>query len=424
MSSLQEADITFSELLQELPADLEDLAREFEAFTRQRVIKSPAQLLRLVFLYCGLDQSLRTVSATSAQLGIPLTDQAVRERLQACGPWLQALLGRMLPAPPTTEHIAQRLILVDGSVVQAPGAKSSDYRLHLGWEWLSQQFVFAEVTTTKVGESLARFAWQAGDVAVADRGYGTASGIVAVKKGGGEVIVRLQPTNFRLQTRAAEALDLSQVLRQSSEQIVTIPAQFDHQGESFKVWIHAYRLSEEAANRARQRCRRKASRSMKSPPKETTLFYCGWLIVLTTLRPEQLSAEVIGEIYRLRWQIELVIKRCKSLLRVDCLRAKRGGKLALVYLTGKMLYACLIERQANAIGGSQAQRWRVWGMLEEKMRPLITGVQFWGKNLTARAIALLRERPRQRKRQGLSPGGLRFFTGHPSIPNKSFALAA
>lgn len=424
MTSLQEADITFSALLQELPEGLEDLAREFEAFTRQRVIKTPAQLLRLVFLYCGLDQSLRTVSATSAQLGQPLTDQAVHERLQACGPWLQALLGRMLPASPITENIAQRLILVDGSVVQAPGAKSSDYRLHLGWEWMSQQFVFAEVTTTKVGESLGRFTWQAGDVAVADRGYGTASGIVAVKKGGGEVIVRLQPNNFRLQTCSAKALDLLPILRQSSEQLVTIPAQFDYHGENFKVWIHAYRLNEEAANRARQRCRRKASRSMKSPPKETTLFYCGWVIVLTTLPPEQLSAEAIGEIYRLRWQIELVIKRCKSLLRVDCLRANRDGKLAPVYLTGKMLYACLIERRANALSESPAQRWRVWQMIEEQIRPLITGVQFWGQNLTRRAIALLRERPRRRKRQGLSPEGLRFFIRQPSVPNVFIALAA
>ena len=164
---LQEADTTFSELLQELPPDLESLAREFRAFTRARVIKSPTQLLRLVFLYCGLDESLRTVSANCAELGQVLTDQAVHHRLIACGPWLTALLRQMLPAPPEGIQFGKRLIVIDGSVVQAPGAKTSDYRIHLGWDWFSHQIVFLEVTTTKTGESLARFEWQGGDIALA-----------------------------------------------------------------------------------------------------------------------------------------------------------------------------------------------------------------------------------------------------------------
>ena len=77
MSPLQAADTTFAELLQDLPVGLAAQAREFQAFTRARVLKTPEQLLRVVLLYCGLDQSLRTVSATSAQLGQALTDNAV-----------------------------------------------------------------------------------------------------------------------------------------------------------------------------------------------------------------------------------------------------------------------------------------------------------------------------------------------------------
>ncbi len=409
MSSLQEADTTFAELLQELPPDLESLAREFRALTRARVIKSPAQLLRLVFLYCGLDESLRTVSANCAQLGQVLTDQAVHQRLTACGPWLTALLRRMLPAPTETSLVGQRLILIDGSVVQAPGAKTSDYRIHLGWEWLSQQIVFLEVTTTKTGESLARFDWQAGDVALADRGFASASGITAATERGAQVIVRLQPTSFRLQTRAGEPLDLQRALRLAAEPIVTIPAQFEFQNKTTAVWVHAYRLPEETANLARQRCRRKATKNSRATPKETTLFFCGWVLVLTSLPPEKLSAQVIGKLYRLRWQIEIVIKRFKSLLRLDHLRAKKDSLLAMVYLTGKLLYACLIERRAAKTGASRAVTWRVWQMTEEQIRPLITGTRHWGSKLTRRAIDLLRERPRNRKRQRAPIEGIHFF---------------
>ncbi|MEO6723982.1 MAG: IS4 family transposase [Blastocatellia bacterium] len=411
-------------MLQELPPDLESLAREFRAFTRARVIKSPTQLLRLVFLYCGLDESLRTVSANYAQLGQVLTDQAVRDRLIACGPWLTALLRQMLPAPPETNQVGKRLILIDGSVVQAPGAKTSDYRVHLGWEWFSHQIVFLEVTTTKTGEGLARFDWQPGDIALADRGFASACGIAATKERGAEVIVRLKPSGMRLQTTDGKALDLQQAIGHSSEQVVTIPAQFEHQGKTIAVWAHAYRLTEEEANRARQRCRRKANKNSRPTPKQATLFFCGWVIVLTTISPQEVSAAVIGKLYRLRWQIEIVIKRFKSLLRLDCLRAKKDGLLAMVYLKGKLLYACLIERRAATICPDRTVTWRSWRLAEEQIRPLITGVQHWARCLTRRAIVVLTERPRKRKRQSISLRGTHFFKERPDQVNEFNALPA
>lgn len=410
-------------MLKELPPNFESLAREFQAFVRARVIKSPTQLLRLVFLYCGLDESLRTVSANCAQLGQALTDQAVRDRLIACGPWLTVLLRQMLPAPSESQP-GKRLILVDGSVIQAPGAKTSDYRVHLGWEWFSHQIVFLEVTTTKTGESLARFDWQTGDVALADRGFGSAAGIAATKNRGAEVIVRLKPSGFRLQTPDGEVLDLEHALCKSIEQVVTVPAQFEHQGKTISVWVHAYRLTEEKANRARQRCRRKANKNSRPTPKQATLFFCGWVIVLTTISPEQISGSLIGKLYRLRWQIEIVIKRFKSLLRLDCLRAKKDGLLAMVYLKGKLLYACLIERKAIAMCSSQTVTWRSWQLIEEQIRPLVTGVQHWGRKLTRRAVALLTERPRKRKRQSASLRNAHFFKERWDQVNEYNALPA
>ena len=412
MSPLQEADTTFAELLQDLPPELAAQAREFQAFTRARVLKTPEQLLRVVLLYCGLDQSLRTVSATSAQLGQALTDNAVRERLLACGPWLNALLRQMLPAaPPAGGLSGRRLIIVDGSVIQAPGAQTSDYRLHLGWDWFAQSLAFLEITDTKTGESLALFAWQTGDVALADRNYAKATGIAATVARGADVIVRLQPNNFRLQTLTGDALDLAAALRgaNAATTTVTLNAQFVHAGKTIPVWVHAYRLPEEAANRARQRCYRKAKKEMRGTPRADTLLWCGWVMVLTTVPPETLGAEVIGEYYRLRWQIELLIKRYKSLLHADQLRAKRGGALSLIYLSGKMLYACLLERRAGATSRDRELTWRLWQMTAEQIRPLITGVTHWGKTLTTRAQTLLRERKRRRCYQTAPRAGLALF---------------
>jgi len=95
--SLTDPDTLFEDLLQDLPSEVCLMAREFKAFVRAKKVKTPEHLLRVVLLYCGLDKSLRTVAGTFTVLYESITDQAVGERLRACGPWVKALLRRRLP---------------------------------------------------------------------------------------------------------------------------------------------------------------------------------------------------------------------------------------------------------------------------------------------------------------------------------------
>src|SRR5918999_1950021 len=94
---LTDPDTLFEELLQDLPPETIPMARAFKAFVRAKKVKTPEQLLRLVFLYCGLDQSLREVAGDFTLLYERITDQSVAERLRACGPWVKATLRHMLP---------------------------------------------------------------------------------------------------------------------------------------------------------------------------------------------------------------------------------------------------------------------------------------------------------------------------------------
>ena len=97
---LTDPDTLFEELLQDLPPETAHMAREFKAFVRAKKVKTPEHLLRVVFFYCGLDKPLREVAGTFTALYESITDQSVAERLRACGPWVQALLRRMLPLSP------------------------------------------------------------------------------------------------------------------------------------------------------------------------------------------------------------------------------------------------------------------------------------------------------------------------------------
>ena len=93
---LTDPDTLFEELLQDLPAETVQMALAFKAFVRAKKVQTPAQLLRVVFLYCGLDKPLREVAGTFTALYESITDQSVAERLRACGPWVKALLRQML----------------------------------------------------------------------------------------------------------------------------------------------------------------------------------------------------------------------------------------------------------------------------------------------------------------------------------------
>jgi Transposase DDE domain len=168
-------------------------------------------------------------------------------------------------------------------------------------------------------------------------------------------------------------------------------------------------LNAEQAGRARQKCRQ---RHKKGAPKAESLFLAGWVLVLTTLSPEVLSAQTIMGLYRCRWQVEIAIKRWKSVLDVDALRAKAASPLAEVWLHGKLLYALMLERRMRRRLGDSWGRldqervgtwWRIWGMLKDEIAPMITGALFWKDTAWEACLKVLVERSRRRKLQQLPP---------------------
>ena len=140
-------------------------------------------------------------------------------------------------------------------------------------------------------------------------------------------------------------------------------------------WVHAYRLNAEQANRARQKCRQGHK---KGTPTAESLGLAGWVLVFTTLAPAVLSPQTIMALYRCRWQVEIAIKRWKSVLDVDALRAKAHSPLAEVWLHGKLLYALMLERRMRRQLGDRWGRldqervgtwWRVWGHAQRRDSP-------------------------------------------------------
>jgi hypothetical protein len=168
---LTEPDTLFEELWQALPPETAQMARECKALMRAKKVKTPAPLLRMVFLSCGLAKALREVAGTFTALYESSTDQAGAERLRACGPWLQALLRRRRPlAPVGMLPLGCRFGGMDGSSRQAPGAPGTAHRLHIAMDLLSWQVLEGLGSDVHTGETLKHVPLAPGDVAVTDRG--------------------------------------------------------------------------------------------------------------------------------------------------------------------------------------------------------------------------------------------------------------
>jgi hypothetical protein len=139
----------------------------------------------------------------------------------------------------------------------------------------------------------------------------------------------------------------------------------------------------------------------------------GWVWVFTTVPPEVIGTETVIALYWVRWQVELAIKRLKSILDLDPLRAKQGSPLAEVWLYGKLLYALVIDQRARRQVGEDWSRlerqrpatgWRLWTITRREVAGWITGVLHWRAENWPACFEVLQERPRRRQLQALPDG--------------------
>jgi hypothetical protein len=433
-SPLHESDTLFEKLLQELPADLEDSARQFKAFTRSRKLETPHDLLRAVLLYSGLDQSLREVAATmTLHVGKSITDEAIKQRLAAAKPWLQVLLSQMLNLPDEvrTQLADRRLLVVDASHTAGPEAKSTEFRLHIQMDLLSLEILEILVTDAKGREKLINFSYCAGDLVIGDRAYIRRNRVLDMKAQGVEVIGRFSPTQCVVKDLEGKEIPWKERLLEIERgETATLEVLLDDgKRGSQKAWVHIRRKSDKESAQARRKARRKAQQD-KRQAKKLTLLLCEYVGVLSTIAPEELPAEVILKLYRVRWQIEILFKRWKSLLGVSKLRGKEMSELAWSWVYGKLLYGLLIEhRSGRRIGrhsdpGQRTQSlWRLWKVVKVEVAAMIAGSHRWQEAKWQEALKVLGERKRKRGLQSLPEEVLKFLKLEFSNPKNALRVA-
>lgn len=337
-------------LLSFLPseAQLEATARSWGALRRIRAVEKASDLLRLALAYGFCGYSLRRTAAWAEAAEIAsLSDVALLKRFRKSSEWLGYLLGvklaeRVTPLAPNRS----RLRLIDATTISTPGSKGTDWRAHVDFDLGALAISEIQLTPVEGGESLLRYDFDPGELVVADRGYSHRSGLAHVRDAKAHFIVRLNSSAVPLQRPGGEPFDLLAAVRGLQEteagafEVEIQPSERD-QLPALPVRLIALRKSPEAAAEARRKMLAEASRKSKgSQPRALEL--ASYILVLTSTAAADFTPEQILETYRFRWQIELVFKRLKSLLRLDQLPAKDPG-LAKTYLFAKLLAALLLE---------------------------------------------------------------------------------
>ena len=341
-------DDDWQEVRRHLPTDLEESAREAGALLRRREVRRAEELLRMALAYALCDWSLRLVAAWAClRDGRTYPTRRSFDDCEGRGPGWGFVATWVVRTRAELAGCPIRLRLVDATAVSRPGSKGTDWRVHASLDLGRGCFDGLEITDGKGGESLVRYPASPEDVLVADSGYSHRRGIGRALACGGRLVVRIVIGNVPVADETGRGVDILEWVRGAKavgpvERLVTVATD----DGAFRVRLLAMPLSEQAAEAARRKIRRRAQRNGRTPS-QSALEAAGFIVLLTNLEDQVWSCEQVLAMYRLRWQVEMAFKRLKGVLNLESLRAQ-DPDLAQAYLLCKLLGALLAERMSQA----------------------------------------------------------------------------
>jgi len=346
-----QAQAAINELQGKLTQKLEVSAFTHKAIERERKVKNAESLLQVLFVYAVSNVSQRMLSVCAFFMGAgKCTYQAWQKRILKCVPWLAYLLSDLMITFAKMDNTVYRKLtvhLVDASTFKQEGPNGLELRLHMNYNLTTGTMEEVKITDKHTAESFANFKIKPSHLYIGDAGYGKGKQLEHLVSRKAHALFRITPHMVRLaeDNKGKKVIKMAEKLNTKKKFVELNCFVRTEKGRYLPVRIIASRLPEDKALLAKERKRRKASKNQQKLGEET-LIYAEWVILMTTL-DESYSAQYLLELYRARWQVELLFKRIKQFFKVQKLRKATLEHSEALVLLWLIIWA-MAERQAIA----------------------------------------------------------------------------
>jgi hypothetical protein len=353
-AKIEKVEDDWKTLVSVLPKNWKQLGDETAATNYMRGFESSEILLRVLLLHIGRGYSLKETAARAriAKLA-DVSSVALFKRLKKSEQWFKSLSLALLKENGIDIQKLDpsvRFRIVDGSIVKEPGKTGSQWRFLFSFSLPGldcDQFDLTPVKGKGTGENFSRLRVKKGEHILGDRAYASTEGVVYVLKHGGQVLVRSNGVMLPLYSKNGDQINVLDLLSQVKEAslVKEWPVWIGQGSQRYPGRFCVLRKSEVQIKQAIKKLKENAVRR-QFELKPETMEYAKFIMVFTTFSSNKFNTKEILECYRLRWQIELAIKRLKAIIElghipkgdeVSC-RAWLYGKLCLGLLTEKLLH--------------------------------------------------------------------------------------
>jgi hypothetical protein len=345
------------ELIKRLPTGYEQACYDKKAIERKRQIKKPADLIRLILLYLTGGYSQIEMSVIAMELGIAkIGDTGFLKKFAKCKEWLAWIVSAIMPKPIIEYAVPKWLkdyitVALDASDVTEKGRSGRTFRLHYAFDMMRMMSLSYKITTQKIGETLLNFDIKKNWLILADRIYGTLTGMEFCLSKGADFVLRLRYNAFKLYRKDGTEINLLDELECiAGKTAKDLEAYVKLAGLGLtKLRVCMIKIPDEKLEQVDRRNKRKASKKQHASS-NGALKMSKYVVVITSL-PNTIVADEIISLYRLRWQVEIYFKRLKSILDFGNIPLKREDSI-MTWLNGKLLVSLLIEGMLSEVSFS------------------------------------------------------------------------
>lgn len=212
------------------------------------------------------------------------------------------------------------------------GIGDASVKIDLIYEYKAKILSYFKVTDrrepdTSLGEKIVEII-KKGDLVIRDLGYSSINVFKQIHEIGAYFLSRLHPSLsvYLNPNNDTQPVLLGNFLEKKAKKSGMANVMVYISKQMLHCRMIAYRVPPEIKNKRREEYLKECKKRKRKPNKEY-IKRLSFTIFITNVPATVWSTEVIGTIYRLRWQVELIFKSWKSNLKFDFLDGKKAYRI-------------------------------------------------------------------------------------------------